>query len=35
METKNLAKTLKELRGVRGMSQEYLADEPNYNRLPS
>jgi transcriptional regulator with XRE-family HTH domain len=27
METKNLAKTLKELRGVRGMSQEYLADE--------
>lgn len=27
METKNLAKKLKELRAVRGMSQEYLADE--------
>jgi transcriptional regulator with XRE-family HTH domain len=27
METKNLAKNLKELRAVRGMSQEYLADE--------
>ena len=27
METKNLAKNLKELRGIRGMSQEYLADE--------
>jgi len=27
METKNLAKNLKELRKVRGMSQEYLADE--------
>ncbi len=27
METKNLAKRLKELRAIRGMSQEYLADE--------
>lgn len=27
METKKLAKKLKELRGIRGMSQEYLADE--------
>jgi transcriptional regulator with XRE-family HTH domain len=27
METKNLGKNLKELRAVRGMSQEYLADE--------
>ena len=27
METKDLAKNLKELRAVRGMSQEYLADE--------
>lgn len=27
METKDLAKKLKELRRVRGMSQEYLADE--------
>lgn len=27
METKNLAKNLKELRAIRGMSQEYLADE--------
>ena len=27
METKNLAKNLKELRTIRGMSQEYLADE--------
>lgn len=27
METKNLANKLKELRGIRGMSQEYLAEE--------
>ena len=27
METKNLAKNLKELRSLRGMSQEYLAEE--------
>ena len=27
METKSLAKTLKELRTLRGMSQEYLAEE--------
>ncbi len=27
METKNLAKNLKKLRAIRGMSQEYLADE--------
>ena len=27
METKNLAKNLKELRALRGMSQEYLAEE--------